>query len=174
MEDGAPDMNGEIIYTERLRSSKTEALFLALMVLFLALFAWRVSARGLDLLAIALFCFFALFLFYSLNYRTLDLILTPGALVLKFGIFTWKVPLENVAGCHLDELPAVQRLGGAGIHFMLVRHRYRASFNFLEYPRLVLALKEKRGPVQDVSFSTRQPEELLRLIEEATSTHNAG
>jgi Ca2+/Na+ antiporter len=166
-------MTGEIIYTEQLRSNKTEALFLALTLLFLALFAWRVSTRTLDLLAIGLFCFFALFLFYSLNYCTLVLTLTPRALVLKFGIFTWSVPLHNVAGCHLDELPALQRLGGAGIHFMLIRHRYRVSFNFLEYPRLVLALEEKRGPVQDVSFSTRQPEELRSLIEEATSVYDA-
>mgnify|MGYP000900013350 CR=1 FL=1 len=32
------------------------------------------------------------------------------------------------------------RYGGAGIHFMSIRGRYRASFNFLEYPRVVIAL----------------------------------
>jgi hypothetical protein len=48
---------------------------------------------------------------------------------------------------------------------MMVNERYRASFNFLEYPRVVVALKRKRGPVQDVSFSTRQPEPVMSLIQ---------
>lgn len=59
------------------------------------------------------------------------------------------------------------RMGGAGIHFMSIRKRYRASFNFLEYPRVVIAFKRKVGPVQDISFSTRQPEKVIRLIQEA-------
>lgn len=31
-------------------------------------------------------------------------------------------------------------------------------FNFLEYPRVVLELSKKMGPVRDVAFTTRQPE----------------
>jgi hypothetical protein len=60
------------------------------------------------------------------------------------------------------------RYGGAGIHWMMVHGRYRASFNFLEYPRVVVRFKQKRGLVQDVSFSTRQPEEVIRCIEQAS------
>jgi hypothetical protein len=50
---------------------------------------------------------------------------------------------------------------------MLIRGRYRASFNFLEYPRVVIAFKRKVGPVKDISFSTRRPEELIKLIEDS-------
>jgi len=64
-------------------------------------------------------------------------------------------------------------MGGAGIHFMMIRKRYRASFNFLEYPRVVIALKRKVGPVQDISFSTRRPDDVLRLIREAVSAKKA-
>jgi hypothetical protein len=60
-------------------------------------------------------------------------------------------------------------MGGAGIHFISVRGRYRVSFNFLEHPRVVIALKKKRGLVRDVSFSTRHPDEVLQLIREAES-----
>ncbi len=160
-------MADEIIYHEKLSSNRTEALFLGLTLLFLLLFAWRVAAAGLGFLACVLLFFFLMFLFYSLNYRTLTIRLTPDTLKLAFGLFTWRVPLDNVRDCRLDKLPSLKRLGGAGIHFMTVDGRYRASFNFLEYPRVVLALNTKRGPVQDISFSTRRPEEILRLIRQA-------
>jgi len=58
--------------------------------------------------------------------------------------------------------------GGAGIHFMFINKRYRASFNFLEYPRIVVALKKKSGPVCDLSFTTRHPEKVLQLLQLVT------
>jgi len=103
-------------------------------------------------------------MFYVLNYRTLEIILTPQALSLRFGVFTWRVPLENIAAIEPDELPPLMRYGGAGIHGMLIGGRYRASFNFLEYPRLELRFKRQVGPLQDLSFSTHQPEALQRLV----------
>ena len=90
--------------------------------------------------------------------------------MLTFGIFTWRVPWTNVAEYRPDKLPFLLKYGGAGIHFMTVHKRYRVSFNFLEYPRVVIALKRKAGLVRDVSFSTRQPEVVLHLIEERVST----
>jgi hypothetical protein len=63
------------------------------------------------------------------------------------------------------------KYGGAGIHFMLIHKRYRVSFNFLEHPRVVIALKRKAGWVRDVSFSTCQPNELIQLIQGAMLTH---
>ena len=56
---------------------------------------------------------------------------------------------------------------------MSIRRRYRASFNFLEYPRIVITFKRKVGPVRDISFSTRQPDELLRSLQEAAAAHKA-
>jgi hypothetical protein len=157
-------MADDLIYTEELTSPKTQALFIGLTALFGALAAWRVKAGRASRLAHMFLFFAALFLFYVLNYRTLVIRLTPAALKLKFGLFTWTVPLDNVASCGRDELPASQRLGGAGIHFLVVRQRYRVSFNFLEYPRVVVALKNPAGPVRDVSFSTRRPDEVIQHI----------
>lgn len=89
------------------------------------------------------------------------------ALKPTFGIFTWIMPVDNIETSSLDELPVILRFGGAGIHFMLIRKRYRASFSFLEYPRVVIAFKRKTGPVQDISFSTRRPDEVLQTIQMA-------
>jgi hypothetical protein len=152
------------MYTEKLSSSRTTLLFLALTVVFGGLLAWRVWARGLDGLAAALLAFGLFFLFYTLNYRTLVIELDAAGLKLKFGVFTWRAPWENIAAGRLDELPTFKRLGGAGIHFMFVGGRYRASLNFLEYPRVAVALKRKMGPVEEISFSTRRPEEVLRVL----------
>jgi Ca2+/Na+ antiporter len=169
----SPDPTSDLIYTERISSNRTEALFLGLMILFLLLLIWRVNIGGLDVLAIVFLCFFSIFLFYSVNYRTLIIRLASESLKLTFGIFTWRVPLDNVEECHHDEIPLLMRMGGAGIHFMFIRKRYRASFNFLEYPRVVVAFKRKVGPVRDISFSTRRPDDVLRLIQEVVSANKA-
>jgi Ca2+/Na+ antiporter len=163
----------DLIYNERVSSNRTQALFLALMLLFLLLLIWRLIAGSLDMLAAVFLCLFSFFFFYSLNYRTLIIRLTSESLKLTFGIFTWRVPLDNVEECGLDEIPPLMRLGGAGIHFMSIRKRYRVSFNFLEYPRVVIAFKKKEKRVRDISFSTRRPDEVLRLIQEAVSAKRA-
>jgi hypothetical protein len=157
----------DLIYHESLSSRRTQGLFFGLMVAFLLLFLWRLAAVSFDIAAGLLLFITAFFLFSVLNYRRLHIQLSAEALKLKFGIFSWTVPLENVAESRLDDMGAAMRMGGAGVHFMFIRGRYRALFNFLEYPRVVIAFKEKVGPVRDLSFSTQQPEELIRLIGEA-------
>jgi hypothetical protein len=164
-------MTDGLLYHERVSSNRTTALFLALTILFLLLFAWRVSDGRPDALGWVFLCFSSFFLFYTVNYRTLVIRLTPQSLKLTFGIFTWRVPLDNVAECRLDELPLFVRTAGAGIHFINVRKRYRASFNFLEYPRVVIAFKRKVGPVRDISFSTRRPDDVLWLVQEAVAAN---
>lgn len=163
-------MTGNPVYEEKLSSSRTEVLFLGLTAVFLALFLWRVSALGLDVLGIVLLVLCAMFLFYSVNYRTLIIRISPDSLILKFGVFAWTIPFDNIEECRADDsIPASRYYGGAGIHFMFVRGRYRASFNFLEYPRVVIVLKRKKGSVRDVSFSTRQPSEVIRILQKACS-----
>jgi len=163
-------MNENIEYHEEISSNKTETIFLALTMLFFLLLTWRWKISGLDTLAIIFLSLAAIFLFYSLNYRTLKIHLMQVSLELKFGIFTWKIPFDNIESCRLDDnLPALMKNGGAGIHFMTIDHRYRASFNFLEHPRIVIALKKKAGLVRDISFSTRNPTEVLSLLEKVLS-----
>jgi hypothetical protein len=153
-----------VLHAERLSSKKTEALFLGLALATLLLALWRQSVAG-GTLATLLFAGFLFFLFYALNYRTLTIRLTRDELRLRFGLFRWTISLDNVERCFLDET-SLRRVGGAGIHFSSFEGRYRAMFNFLEYPRVVVALKQKRGPVREVAFSTREPEEIVALIRE--------
>lgn len=156
-------------YEERVASIWTEALFTGFATIFLALLLWRVGISDLGILSLAFLCLFIFFLFYAMNYRTLNISITLSSLILRFGIFSWRIPLNNIAECRHDHLPLLMWYGGAGIHYMFIRGRYRASFNFLEHPRVVVTLKRKTGLVQDVSFSTRQPDEVLQFIQDAIS-----
>ncbi len=161
-------MEGNEIYTEKLSSTRTEALFMGLMLLFLGLFIWSVLTERLPCLSIAFLFFFVLFLFYSLNYRVLEILIDADTLVLKFGLFTWHVLFSNIENVWQDET-SLWRIGGAGIHFTFLQKRYRAMFNFLEYPRVVVALKQKKGLVRDIAFSTRQLGLVMQLIRERLS-----
>jgi hypothetical protein len=158
-------MTNDHSYLENLSSRKAETLFVALTILFFIPFAWLASVHLFGGWSIFFFCLFAFFLFYSLNYRILSVFLDKSNLQLKFGIFKWIVPLQNIEACSLDTI-SLQRIGGAGIHFTPIDGRYRAMFNFLEYPRVSIKLKIKKGLVRDIAFSTKQPEEVIRLIEE--------
>ena len=165
-------MNDPIIYNERVTSRKTEFLFITMTLLFLLLSLWRVMAGSLNLLTGIFLFFFCFFLFYSINYRTLIISITSEFLKLSFGVFTWTIPISNIHQCHPDDdIPVLMKYGGAGIHFMLVRNRYRGSFNFLEHSRIVIRLKRKAGLVRDISFSTCHPNKLSEVIQAAITTN---
>jgi hypothetical protein len=93
------------------------ALCMALTTLFFTLFAWHMTIGDPGILGIVSFCLFGVFLFYSVNYRTLRIRITAESLKLTFGIFTWTVPLDNIGECRLDDLPALMKYGGAGVSF---------------------------------------------------------
>lgn len=159
------DLTDQPAYQERLTSSRTSAQFLFLSLVFLWLGRRRLRARGRGVLGAAFFVLCGMFLFYVVNYRTLVIRLTPEALHLQFGLFRCTIAMGNIASCRLDDV-SLWRIGGAGIHFSPMRGRYRAMFNFLEHDRVVVGLKEKRGPVWDIAFSTRRPEWVLCFIQE--------
>jgi hypothetical protein len=160
-------MENDLRYHEIFTSKKTLRLFLMLAVGFFVLFLWRMLSTDLNFLSILLLSLSVFFLFYMINYRRLEICITKDILLLKFGLFSWRVPLRNIAESKLDRISNFAYFGGAGIHFMWVKGRYRASFNFLEYPRVVIIYKDKIGPIQDLSFSTKNPESVLKLLDEA-------
>ena len=153
------------IYHEKLSSLITEALFITLSIIFFSLFILRWSNLSWDGLTITFFLFFVFFLFYSTNYITLKIFITNENLFLTFGIFSWKVSFATIESSYIDE-NSILRYGGAGIHFMWINGKYRAFFNFLEYPRVVVTLNKKKGPVQEIAFSTKKPELVIHLLSE--------
>lgn len=154
----------ERIYSEKLQSSLTTFLFVDLALIFLVLFGWRVTTVGWKFTP-GLFLFLGVFfLFYVFNYRILRIQISEEALILRFGLVRWKTELGNIQDCALDDPPLWIKYGGAGVHFAMVQGLYRAFFNFLEGPRILVTFKEKQGPVQALSFSTRQPDQILEVL----------
>jgi hypothetical protein len=154
----------ETNYQEKVQSPKTSLLFVILMVLFAVLFAWRVSVVGFRFIPI-LYLFLGLFFFlYVINYRTLKITISKKAIFLKFGLIRWRTLLENIQTCELDDSPVIIKYGGAGVHFAFVKREYRAFFNFLEHPRVLITFMKKQGLVQGLVFTTRRPGEVIKII----------
>lgn len=161
----------EAFYSEKIRSFWTSALFALFSLAFLILFAWRYSAVGWKFTP-GLFLFLGIFfLFYLINYRTLTIRITRQALRLQFGLVGWTTKLENIRSCQDDDPPLWIKYGGAGVHFAMVEGEYRAFFNFLEYPRVKVTFQDKQGWVEALSFSTRQPDQILELLRQRSSAH---
>lgn len=151
-------------YTEKIQSSGTTLLFLGLSILFFILFGWRISAVGVRFFP-GMFAFLGmLFLFYVFNFRTLLITIDSKHVKLKFGIIPWKTRLDNIRDYQVDDSPAIIKYGGAGVHFAFVKGIYRAYYNFLEYPRVVVSFKEKQGLVQELVFTSRHPDQVLTEI----------
>lgn len=156
----------ENTYYEELSSSKTSLLFLGLMILFLGIFAWRVRVVGFHTGPIICLCIAFLFGFYVLNYRILKITISDEMLELKFGLVRWRILLSNIAAYGLDDSPWIIKYGGAGVHFAFVKGKYRAFFNFLEYSRVLISFHQKQGPVRELVFSTRKPDQVQAYINE--------
>ena len=156
----------EIIYSEEIRSNKTDLLFVVLALITYALSAWKLSVVGFKFVP-GFFLFLGLlFTFYIFNFRVLKISITEQELHLKFGIIPWKTELLNIQEITLDDAPMIIKYGGAGVHFAFVKGEYRAFYNFLEYPRVLIRFKHKQGLVKALVFTSRQPDQILKIIEE--------
>jgi len=162
----------EELYNETIISNWTHSLFLGILFLCMFVFMGRIRQHGFDSLSLALLFLFLLVLFYILNYRRLHIHITHDAIWLKFGLFSWTVPVENMESAKIDDLPGFLRYGGAGVHYMFVRGRYRVSYNLLEHPRVVISLRKRAGWVRDVSFTTRRAEQVSRILRDLIAEQN--
>lgn len=153
-----------LLYSEKIRSKTTSLLFLFLALIFIALFAWRFSIVGFRFVP-GLYAFFGLFFCcYLLNFQVLTISITEQTLQLNFGLIHWRTDMENIADCVLYDPPFWIKYGGAGVHFSMVDGEYMAFYNFLEFPRIKVVFKQKRGWVRALVFTTRQPDQVLEIL----------
>ncbi len=158
-------MSNEILFEEKVISHKTEGLFIFLTLLFIILSIILFIGKN-NLFSLVSFLLFLFFLFYSLNYRTLAIQITSHLICLRFGIFKRTIRWEEFEEIYFDDI-SMWRIGGAGIHFRMIRRRYRVMFNFLEHKRIAILLR--KGLVREVVFSTQHPEEIMKICKEKLS-----
>jgi len=154
-----------LIYSEKIKSTKTSSLFVILAMILFALFGWRYSVVGFRFIP-CLYVFLGLvFCFYVINYRELEISITDQTLQLKFGVIAWRSNIENIKSIIRYDPPFWIKYGGAGVHFAMVDGDYKAFYNFLEYPRVMIGFHQKQGWVQSLVFTTRQPDKILEILE---------
>ena len=157
------------LYSEKVRSNKTSLLFVILALIFFALFTWRYSIVGFRFVP-GLYAFLGLFFsFYVINYRILKITITDQTLHLKFGLVGWRTDINNIALCIVYDPPFWIKYGGAGVHFAMVEGEYKAFYNFLEYPRLLIKFHQKQGLVQALVFTTREPDRISEILEKRSA-----
>lgn len=160
----------EKIYSEEIRSNKTDLLFVVLALITYALSAWKLSVVGFKFVPGFYLFLGLLFTFYIFNFRVLNISITDQSLHLKFGIIPWKTDLSNIQEITLDDAPMIIKYGGAGVHFAFVKGEYRAFYNFLEHPRVLIRFKKKQGLVKALVFTSRQPDKILEILEKRSLT----
>ncbi|MCK4630513.1 MAG: hypothetical protein KAT40_03660 [Bacteroidales bacterium] len=106
---------------------------------------------------------FLLFLGMMINFSRLTIKLTPKHISVGYGVIKHSIPWENVEDCYLDEASTI-KYGGWGIRIAKVKGKWRLVYNVVGGPRIVLSLK--RGRFKEFAFSTKNPEEVIKIAKE--------
>ena len=89
--------------------------------------------------------------------------ITTQSIIIGYGIFKHKIDWDNVLEIYRDKSSTVN-YGGWGVHFGKVEGNWRLVYNIPETPRLVLRLK--KGIFREFVFSTKKPDDVIRLVDE--------
>ena len=95
------------------------------------------------------------------NFSRLTIRMSPENITVGYERITRQIPWENIESCYLDETSAIF-YGGVGIRFARIRGKWRLVYNIIATPRVVLSLKA--GRFQEFVFSTKNPDEVLSII----------
>ena len=101
------------------------------------------------------------------NFSRLTIRMSPENITVGYGRITRQIPWENIESCYLDETSAIF-YGGVGIRFARIRGKWRLVYNIIATPRVVLSLKA--GRFQEFVFSTKNPDEVLSIINDRIAT----
>ena len=140
----------------------------ALAAVFLVLFFLQTSGGTIgekpapDWLLLMLFALFAgiTALLYSIRKMTVGI--TPQAVNIYFGIFSRTIPYESIDSIHADSGPAI-KYGGWGVRVFRDKKGWVLAYNTFGRPRVVLGLR--RGRYGRFVFSTRNPDEIISIVE---------
>jgi hypothetical protein len=159
-------MRPDTIYEERI-FSKWSIIVLAtvtIALLFVLVYQLLVGPIGTRPAPNwVLLTMFLLFLAITVNFATLTIKVTPQHISVGYGIIKHVMAWENVADCYPD-MASIVRYGGWGIRLGRVGGRWRLVYNVVGGPRVVLLLKE--GKFKEFVFSTRDAEEVARVIKQ--------
>jgi hypothetical protein len=162
-------MNQSQIYHERI-VSKLNLAILGLVVLWLGfsvLYPILDGSVASDPAATWVLVFFGtIFAILMANFVRLNILITSESLTVNYGMIAHHIPLENIERCYLDQTSAI-KYGGFGIRIARIDGKWRLVYNLAASPRVVLLLKS--GSFREFVFSTENPDEVLRIINDRSA-----
>ncbi|MEM3396620.1 MAG: hypothetical protein QW620_06400 [Thermoplasmata archaeon] len=156
----------EIIYEEKIFAHGITAVLTAATVLIILVWLFQVLLGITTILPFInwLFLFLTLLLIgLTLNFRKLEIRMTPKFIYVGFGIFRHQIPWKYVENCSIDE-PSFLKYGGLGLRIRHVGGKWRIIYNAIWSPLVVLSLND--GRIKEFGFSTNKPEEVLFLVKQ--------
>ncbi len=159
-------MRTENIYDEKIFSKWMTAILAVLTtsLLFVLLYQIIVGPIGTRSAPNWFFLFmFLLFLGVMINFSRLTIRMTHRSISVGYGIIKHSIIWENVEDCYLDEASTI-RYGGWGIRIARVKGKWRLVYNVIGGPRIVLSLN--KGRFKEFVFSTKNPEEVIKIAKE--------
>jgi len=137
------------------------AVFLVLF--FLQTFGGPIGERPApDWVLLILFALFVGIAVLLYSIRKMNIGITPQAVNIYFGIFSRTIPYESIDSIHADSGPAI-KYGGWGVRIFRDKKGWVLAYNTFGRPRVVLGLR--RGRYGRFVFSTRNPDEIISIVE---------
>ncbi len=159
-------MQTKNLYEEKIFLKWTAGILTSITTVFLFLLFYQilVGPIGTNPAPNWFFLFmFLLFLGVMINFSRLTIRMTPRSISIGYGIIKHSILWENVEDYYLDEASTI-RYGGWGIRIAKVKGKWRLVYNVVGGPRIVLSLK--RGRFKEFVFSTKNPEEVIKIVKE--------
>ena len=165
-------MRGDEIYHEEVPFTFIKyIIFLeaALAAVFLVLF-WQSTltfgpigeSPAPDWLFLMLFALFAGITALLFSIRKMNIGITPQAVHIYFGIFGRTIPYESIDSIHADSGSSI-KYGGWGVRVIRDKKGWVLAYNTFGRSRVVLGLR--RGRFGRFVFSTRNPDEVISIVE---------
>lgn len=157
-------MQKNIIYEEKVMSKVTTVTlgFFAACLLFLFLYQNLIGPVGTrpapDWLILGMFLFI---LCVAINFSKLTISMTQESMCVAYGIFKRNIRWVDIEECFFDTISEI-RYGGWGIRFVKAGGKWRLVYSVFGGARVVLKLK--KGRFNEFAFSTKNPEEVIKII----------
>ncbi|MFC1866033.1 hypothetical protein ACFLYB_04910 [Chloroflexota bacterium] len=95
------------------------------------------------------------------NFRTLAISIDQISVTVSYGRISYAIALDNIEAATIDTNPDIL-YGGWGIRMASIKGESALIYNVIFRPRVILKLKN--GRFKQFAFSTRQPDEVIRLV----------
>lgn len=156
----------ENIYEETVPAKWMTITFAGITILLFSILLYQVingPIRAEPAPNIAYLGLTLLFLGVTLNFRKLKIRIDSEDITAGYGIFKNTISWNKVEKTYLDEA-STARYGGWGLRIGRVKGNWRIVYNVVSGPRVVVS--SKKGTFRELVFSTKKPEEIMKIIEE--------